>query len=152
PVVGKRKSDGKWVVVVASGLNNVSSGSGIGYFYVLDALTGAVLEKVSTSTGSIATPSGLMKISAFYDSALTDATFQYIYGGDQLGNVWRLDVGATTGSTVTLMTTLKDSAGRAQPITTRPALTHISTFRILYIGTGRYLGTPDLADPGAASG
>jgi type IV pilus assembly protein PilY1 len=154
PVIGKRRADGKWVVVVTSGLNNVSPGTtGIGYLYVLDAITGTVLDKISTATGSLGTPSGLMKISAFFDSAATDATFQYVYGGDQLGNVWRFDLSTAPG-TVMLMTTLKDAStpARGQPITTRPALTHIGTSRILYIGTGRYLGTPDLSDPGAASG
>jgi type IV pilus assembly protein PilY1 len=154
PVIGKRRSDGKWVVVVTSGLNNVSPGtSGAGFFYVLDAITGAVLSKVSTGVGSIATPSGLMKISGYFDSALTDATFQFVYGGDQLGNVWRLDVSTATPSVLQITTLLDTSSpARAQPITTRPALTHIGTSRVLYIGTGRYLGTPDLSDPGAASG
>ena len=92
-----------------------------------------------------------MKMSAYYDSAATDATFRYIYAGDQLGNVWRLDVNTAT-PTVLHITTLKDSASRVQPITTRPALTHIGSDRILYIGTGRFLGSPDLNDPGAASG
>jgi len=48
PVIGKRAFDGKWVVVVTSGLNNVSPGTGVGFFYVLDAITGQVLDKVST--------------------------------------------------------------------------------------------------------
>ncbi|HET7200983.1 MAG TPA: hypothetical protein VFI80_09270, partial [Burkholderiales bacterium] len=42
--------------------------------------------------------------------------------------------------------------GRLQPITTRMALTHIGLNRVIYVGTGRYLGSPDLTDPGAASG
>jgi type IV pilus assembly protein PilY1 len=50
------------------------------------------------------------------------------------------------------LATLKDSAGRLQPITARPAGTHIGTTRIYYVGTGRYLGNSDLSDPGAASG
>jgi type IV pilus assembly protein PilY1 len=168
PIVGKRSSDGKWVVVLTSGLNNVSPGTGVGFFYVLDAITGAVLNKVSTGVGTTATPSGLMKISGFYDSPATDATFRYAYAGDQLGNVWRLDFGDSVGTCAAPgsgtapcaghIATLKDGAGRTQPITTRPALTHIGANRVLYIGTGRYLGTgsngglSDLTDPGAASG
>src|SRR6202165_3366716 len=68
PVVGKRSSDGTWVGVLTSGLNNVSPGTGIGYFYVLDAITGTVLNKISTGAGTVGTPSGLMKLSGFYDS------------------------------------------------------------------------------------
>jgi type IV pilus assembly protein PilY1 len=103
-----------------------------------------------------------MKISAFYTSPATDATFQYAYAGDQLGNVWRLDLGTSAGTCATPgsgaapcaghIATLADATGRKQPITTRPALTHIGSNRVLYIGTGRYLGNSDLTDPGAASG
>ena len=155
PVIGKRALDGRWVVLLTSGLNNAppGTGDGVGYFYVLDALTGAVLHKVATTAGSIATPSGLMKVSAFYDSALTDGTFRYAYAGDQLGNVWRLDT-RTDPPTVLHIASLTDGSTppRTQPITTRPSLTRLSGQRILYIGTGRYLGSPDLSDPGAASG
>jgi type IV pilus assembly protein PilY1 len=167
PIVGKRPSDGKWVVVLTSGLNNVSPGTGGGFFFVLDAITGAILNKVPTNSGAsnvgtAATPSGLMKISAFYTSPATDATFQYAYAGDQLGNVWRLDLGTSAGTCGTPgsgaapcaghIATLADATGRGQPITTRPALTHIGANRVLYVGTGRYLGNSDLTDPGAASG
>jgi type IV pilus assembly protein PilY1 len=155
-VIGKRSSDGRWVVVVSSGLNNISPGSGRGFFFVLDAITGAILDKVGIGVGDTTNPAGLMKLSAFYDSALTDATFRYIYAGDQLGNVWRLDMGAPVtppavapAPTVLKMATLLDDDGRAQPITTKLALTHIGNKRILYVGTGRYLGTPDLTDQGA---
>jgi type IV pilus assembly protein PilY1 len=164
-VVGKRSSDGRWVVVLTSGLNNNgASATGHGFFYVLDAITGQVLNKVDTGVGTTGTPSGLMKSAAFYDSAASDATFQFVYGGDQLGNVWRLDMGTTsgtcaapapTGSTppcVTHVATLRDSSGFAQPITTKPALTHISGNRVIYIGTGRYLGNQDLSDVSASTG
>jgi type IV pilus assembly protein PilY1 len=165
PVVGKRSSDGRWVVVLTSGLNNNgATATGHGFFYVLDAITGQVLNKVDTGVGTTGTPSGLMKSAAFYDSAASDATFQFVYGGDQLGNVWRLDMGTTsgtcaapapTGSTppcVTHVATLRDSSGFAQPITTKPALTHISGNRVIYIGTGRYLGNQDLSDVSASTG
>ncbi|HET7767120.1 MAG TPA: PilC/PilY family type IV pilus protein, partial [Burkholderiales bacterium] len=106
-------------------------------------------------------PSGLMKAGAYYPDGINDPTFTHVYGGDQLGNVWRLDMSqtmlaypsVTVGSpSVKLLATLKDSAGRIQPITARPAGTHIGTTRIYYVGTGRYLGNSDLSDPGAASG
>jgi type IV pilus assembly protein PilY1 len=153
PVIGKRASDGRWIVLLTSGLNNIGPGTGVGYFYVLDAITGVVLDKVATTAGTLATPSGLMKVSAFYDSALTDATFQYAYAGDQLGNVWRIDVRASP-PTVLHIATLTDGSTppRGQPITTRPPLTRISGQKVLFFGTGRYLGSPDLSDPGAASG
>ena len=189
PIVGKRSSDGRWVVVLTSGLNNIpnitappattaenfggTTGSGVGFFYVLDAITGAILSKVSTGVGTVTTPSGLVKQSAFYNAALTDATMRFVYAGDQLGNLWRLDLGPVgggacdapaTGSApcVSHVAQLTDGASpqRNQPITTRPQLTLVNSGanRVIYVGTGRYLGdglhfgVSDLADPGTASG
>ena len=167
PVIGRRTSDGRWVVVVTSGLNNVSPGTGLGYFYVLDAITGQILHKISNGLGSTTDPSGLMKIGAYYPNGLLDPVFQMVYGGDQKGNVWRLDMrqamaaypAVVSGAPfVRLLATFKDGAGRIQPVTARPAGTHLGpdpynpNTRIYYVGTGRYLGNSDLSDPGAASG
>jgi len=188
PVIGRRTSDGKWVVVVTSGLNNVgllpTDGDGLGYFYVLDAITGGILHKVRVPApagmASTIDPLGLMKIGAYYPSGFDDPVFQRVYGGDKKGNVWRMDMSAknmtvytgpaavTTGAAlnpdnmnrpiVQLLTTFKDPNGRVQPITARPAGTHLGPdaykpdTRIYYVGTGRYLGNSDLSDPGAVSG
>src|SRR6267154_1119455 len=92
PVIGRRDSDGRWVVVVTSGLNNVNPGDGKGYFYILDAITGQILHKVGTGVGDTTTPSGLMKIGAYYPTGLDDPNFTHVFGGDQQGNVWRVDV------------------------------------------------------------
>src|SRR3977135_4715593 len=97
---------------------------------------------LTTAATMYGSPSGLMKISAFFDAPATDATFRYAYAGDQLGNVLRLDM-STNPATVLHIATLKDGSGRAQPITTRPALTHIGTKRVRYIGTGRDLWHSD---------
>ena len=189
PVIGRRPSDGRWVVVVTSGLNNVGTvavpaGDGLGYFYVLDAITGAILHKVrvphlkstTSLTAGTTDPLGLMKIGAYYPAGIQDPLFDRVYGGDQKGNVWRLDMTAPnmtvyTGPTavtteavlnpannslpvVARLTTFRDANGRAQPITARPAGTHLGKdpykpdTRIYYVGTGRYLGTSDLGDPG----
>ena len=146
PVIGKRALDQRWVAVATSGLNNITPGDGKGYFYVLDALTGEVLHTVSTGVGDTTTPAGLARISGFFDNAATDATFRYVYGGDQLGNLWRLDV-RTDPPTLLHIGQLKDGAGKLQPITTKPLLTKISGQRVLYVGTGRYLGPKDLSNP-----
>jgi type IV pilus assembly protein PilY1 len=146
PVIMKRPSDGKWVVAVTSGLNNVSPGTGQGYLYVLDVLSGAVLNKVSTGAGSLTTPSGLGRIAGFSDAFNTDATVKFIYGGDLLGNVWKFNM-QTVPPTVLNLAQLRDSGNRPQSITTRPELAEIEGFPVIYVGTGRYLGSDDLADP-----
>jgi len=146
PVIGKRAFDNRWVAVVTSGLNNISPGDGKGWFYVLDVLTGAILDKIPTGAGDTTTPAGLARIAGFFDNAATDAGFRYVYGGDQLGNFWRLDV-RTSPPTLLHMATMKDAAGKRQPISTKPLLTRISGNNVVYIGTGRYLGAKDLSDP-----
>lgn len=152
PVITKRK-DGTWVVIVTSGYNNVSPGSGEGFLYVLNANTGAVLEKIGTGVGDAATPSGLAKINAWINST-TSNTAERIYGGDLRGNVWRFDIDNTTlpvGKEATLIGELGQTNGATtQPITTKPELAEITAggvdHAVVYVATGRYLGNSDLAD------
>jgi type IV pilus assembly protein PilY1 len=161
PIITKRGNDGRWVVMVTSGLNNVSPGNGRGYLYVLDALTGAILQKISaqdgsTTWGDTTTPSGLNKISAFSNSSSTDNTALFVYAGDLYGNVWRFDPSVAPVSYPTIQTTgvqklaqLMDGSSPPKPqsITTRVELGVVSGYRALFVGTGRYLGATDLADP-----
>ncbi len=151
PVITKRASDGKWVVLVTSGVNNTSPGTGRGFMYVLDAFTGAILQKVEakdgvTTWGDTTTPSGLSKLSAYANSFNTDNTALFVYGGDLFGNVWRFDMSVNPPA-VQKLGELKDAAGKPQSVTTRPELSTIQGNRVLFIGTGRYLGTSDLSDP-----
>ena len=151
PVI-TRKTDGTWVVLVTSGHNNTSPGDGKGYLYVLDAANGTILSKISTGVGGTATPSGLAKI-AGWNNEPGGNEVGYVYGGDLLGNVWRFDVNDTatsaaigTGSSFLFATLFSDAAGtNPQPITTTPVLGKILEKRVIYIGTGQYLGKPDLS-------
>jgi type IV pilus assembly protein PilY1 len=144
--IGKRAFDDKWVVYVTSGINNVSPGNGQGYLYTLDLDTGTVLTKTPTGVGSVAAPVGMNRIAAFADNPFTNNKITKIYGGDLWGNVWKFDT-TTASPTVTLLATLQDGSGRPQSITTRPELAVIKGFPVVYVGTGRYLGTDDLVDP-----
>ena len=145
PVIGKRAFDGKWVVVLTSGLNNVSPGTGVGFFYVLDAITGQVLDKVGTGVGNTVTPSGLMRQGAYFKAGLVDAKMDFVYGGDLQGNVWRIDM-STSPPALMHMATLKDAAGNPQPISVRPVVTNLNNNRLYYVGTGRYLAATDPSD------
>ncbi len=146
PVITQRPTDGKWVVLVTSGYNNVSPGTGRGYLFVLDAETGAVLRKVDTGVGDTATPSGLAKISAYADDFNLNNTAKWVYGGDLLGNVWRFDL-QTDPPGVLKLAELKDGSGKPQSVTVAPELGLVSGHRVVYLGTGRYLGVNDLVDP-----
>jgi len=150
PVITKRVTDGKWIVLLTSGMNNVSPGTGRGYLYILDALTGAILQKVDTVAGDTTTPSGLSKVSAFANNFNIDNTATYVYGGDLLGNLWRFDM-SVSPPTLIKLAELKDSTGKPQSITTRPELAVVDGYRVLYVGTGRYLGEDDLSDPATLS-
>ncbi len=170
PVI-TQKTDGTWVVLVTSGYNNGTdsaiknsggtlianspAGSGIGYLYVLNAGTGAIISKISTGVGTAANPSGLAKI-AGYNSESGGNKASYVYGGDLLGNLWRFDINSTTSATTgtgsafkfaTLYsdgTTANAAGTTTQPIVTTPQLGNILGKRVIFIGTGKYLETADL--------
>ncbi|WP_126445956.1 pilus assembly protein [Sulfuricystis multivorans] len=147
PVITKLPN-GQWVVMVTSGYNNHVNGDGRGYLYVLDAMTGAVIYKVSTGAGSTATPSGLARIAAWADDPLKDNTTKYVYGGDLLGKLWKFDFTGGGAPTVSLLY----DAGPNQPITARPELGEVTKTntsvkkRVVFFPTGRLLGNSDLAN------
>ncbi len=152
PIVTK-KADGTWVVVLTSGYNNITGippNRGKGFMYVLNANSGTVISKYNTGVGDDGTPdgpSGLAKINAYVYDAFVNNTAVYIYGGDLLGNLWRFDINSPqSGSNPFKLAVLKDPSGTVQPITTRPELAEISGKRVIYVGTGRYLGTSDLTN------
>lgn len=143
-------SDGSWVAVFGSGYNNTSPGDGKGRLYIVNVATGALIRTISTGVGTTGTPSGLAHVRGWVDNSVTDSTFQRVYGGDELGNLWRFDVnsGATTAQRIA---TLKSATGVAQPITSRPELGQVGSYAMVYVGTGRYLGQTDLTDASAQS-
>lgn len=150
PLNVKTKAAG-WVTLVTSGYNNGSDtgGDGTGHLYVLNTATGALIKDLSTGAGTSANPSGLAKISAFLANPGVDDTADYVYGGDLLGNVWRFDLSdaASSNWNVKLLATLVDKTGAAQSITGAPELGVVKDKRMVYVGTGEYLGTTDI--PGA---
>jgi type IV pilus assembly protein PilY1 len=160
-LIVKRPSDGKWVVILSSGHNNVSPGNGKGYVYVIDAQTGAILQRLATGVGcdgvsstapctaGTVDPSGLTRLNAWVENSAEDNTALTVYGGDLKGNLWRFELAGTasvTANSVTRLTTLVDGSGNAQPVTTRPELGLVgASSRIVYVGTGKFLGTSDNA-------
>ena len=141
--------EGRWVVFVTSGYNNVNTpavtGDGVGYLYVLDAITGQIIYKISTGTGDATTPSGLGKINNFVLNTALDNTTQHVYGVDLLGNVWRFEVNAS--QVAKRITTVVDSSGVAQSITTKPELAEFGSppTTYVFVASGRYIGASDLA-------
>jgi type IV pilus assembly protein PilY1 len=154
---------GKWVVFLTSGYNNIPGtdgvgvGTGTGMLFIVEAATGNVLARAKTNSGDTTTPSGLAKITAISSDPLADAQVTYVYGGDVLGAMWRFDLTATSGAISVLK---MGDAGATKPITTRPDVTQCgvpvtstdsngvtstrtTATRIVLFGTGRLLDVPD---------
>lgn len=158
PLITKRKADGKWVVIVASGYNNFNPGDGKGYLYVLDAYTGKILKRIGTGAGSAGTasdhadanPAGLAKINGWSDNSGVNNTTLAVYGGDLLGNLWKFELDDERSGYLSAikLATLTDAGGTAQPVTTRPELAYVNGYRAVYVATGKYLG---LDDPGSTA-
>jgi type IV pilus assembly protein PilY1 len=161
PIITKL-TDGRWVVIVTSGYNNVNSpplpGDGEGYLYVLEAATGKILYKIGTGAGDATNPSGLAKISAWANDPEINNTTLRVYGGDLLGNLWRFDVNdekdalgnpilAPAGREATLLATLKDTSGNRQPVTIAPMMAEVGSppAPFVFIATGKYLGVSDVS-------
>lgn len=159
PRIAKLRN-GTWVVILSSGYNN---SDGVGRIYVLNASTGqlissitggAVAGVISTGTGTPSNPSGLAKISAHVQYPMTDNTVMAVYGGDLLGNLWRFDVNNSIGAAgydAHRMVTFTDASGKVQPITAKPVVTTVNGLPVVYVGTGRYLGTSDVANTDSQS-
>jgi type IV pilus assembly protein PilY1 len=162
PVITKRASDGRWVVIFASGYNNTPSspdatgptgipntGDGKARLFVVDAFTGERLSAIAaddvTTNENL---SGMARISNYVEDSLVDNITRYVYAGDLAGMLWRFDINSGTSQLLGRTTTAAD-AGK-MPITVQPELAKVrdgngNVHRVIYFGTGRYLGTSDVS-------
>ena len=150
PRITKLKN-GTWVVLLSSGYNNAD---GQGRVYVLNANSGTLIRSISNATGSAGSPSGLARLGAHALTPDTDNTTVAAYGGDTLGNLWRFNVNGDIGASgydAQLLATFRDAGGNAQPITAKPTIASVNGKPIVYVGTGRYLGTSDVTDTSTQS-
>jgi type IV pilus assembly protein PilY1 len=138
---------GAWVVVMASGYNNVSPGDGQGHVFVFDANTGELLNTINTNAGSTSNPAGLAQLNGYVPDVRTDNTPKRVYGGDLLGNLWSLDINVSGGDVRKLATLPAGQPITVAPLVSIPDATNV----ILYFGTGKYLGISDLSTAGMST-
>ncbi|MDS4012805.1 MAG: PilC/PilY family type IV pilus protein [Candidatus Accumulibacter sp.] len=162
PVITKLR-DGTWVVLFASGYNNITPGDGQGRLFIVNANTGALVASInggsiSTGVGSVDSPSGLAKISAWANFPDLNNTAERVYGGDLEGNLWRFDINGEIPQTADppvydaqRLASLRDATGSPQPITTRPELGRIAYHPVVFVGTGKLLGGNDFQPIRASS-
>lgn len=151
PVITKLAKYG-WVVVVGSGMNTTD---GTGAFYILNARTGALLERVALPSsgtnkddGTAASPTGLSYIEPWYPDR-RDMTAESLYAGDLHGNLWRLDVSNATGSysDPVKIAKLTDVDNKELAVTTRAIpVVDSQNRRWVVVGTGRLLSANDIDD------
>ena len=159
PIIVRTERDG-WVVILSSGYNNTfgsnSANHGKGFIFILNAKTGALIEKISTDFGSASDPSGFAHPAAFIPDPNTFLT-DYVYGGDLKGNLWRFDLRGTPTAypspTKIAKLTTDGSDGSVdptvvQPITVEPKIEIGSDgiSRWVFIGTGKLLTLTDMND------
>ena len=149
-ILTKRSSDGKWVVIFASGYNNnASGGDSKGRLYVVDAFTGEKLNEFETDSAADPDVSGIAKINNWVLDTLLDNVTRYVYGGDLGGSLWRFDLEETDEDEAAQLLGKTSATAGNQPITVKPELARIKDSagnyqRTIYFGTGRYLGFDDL--------
>jgi type IV pilus assembly protein PilY1 len=79
---------GRWVAVFGNGYY---SSTGVASLFIVDALTGAFIQEISTGIGSTASPNGMGGITLVRSSSREIVA---AIGGDSKGNMWKFDLRA----------------------------------------------------------
>lgn len=145
----RRMHNGRWAMIFGNGIGSDNHLGGV-YIGTLDPLTGAVAFKwISTGVGSEATPNGITNVAS--GDLDGDRVVDYLYAGDLLGNVWRIDVTSSNSADWAVSTygqgsgtplfSAKNPSGAAQPITSRLAVASVLTGNarrvVVGFGTGK---------------
>jgi len=145
-----RMHNGKWLAVFGNGYNSTNADGNVGttgyaYLYFVDIQTGKLVKRIQIPVGSITTPNGLGTVTPVDLDG--DYVADYIYAGDLFGNIWRVDVTASSVSSWVL-----GRSGNAifttqtgQPITTKLVVVRHPTGSgvLVEFGTGRFLEFSD---------
>jgi len=142
---------GSWVYIVGNGFE---SGSNEASLLVLDAITGALVQRIGNLGGAAANPNGLGAVTPIYDGGRNIVA---VYAGDKHGNLWKFNLSSddpgqwasvlgTVGSPRPLFKAT-DSSNVAQPISAAPRITpHPLGGLFVTFGTGKLFEVSDPTD------
>ena len=150
-VLGKpsivKLNNGKWAAVFGNGYNGTTTGQAT--LFVVDIETGALIKKISTGVGSVATPNGLGTIAAIDDDG--NRTVDFVYAADLQGNLWKFDLSDSSPANWALayagqpLFSTATAGFGALPITAMPEVTrHPKGGYMVVFGTGKYLEAADV--------
>ncbi len=121
--------------------------------FILDASDGSIIKRFDTLTGSPANTNGMSEPLVLDTNG--DRIIDFIYAGDLLGNLWKIDVSSTSasawdfaftsaGNPVPFYTAVEPDGITPQAITVKPSIAlHPNGGFILLFGTGKFLETSD---------
>jgi len=151
-----RMANGQWAAIISNGYNSTSDNAVV---YIIDIENGNKIAEFHTDPNNNTAANGMSShIPVDIDG---DQVVDYIYAGDLLGNLWKIDVtdgnannwdfalndGGSPVNPAPLFTAV-DSSGTPQPITSKPqAGGHPTESGIMiYFGTGKYLESTDISN------
>jgi type IV pilus assembly protein PilY1 len=132
--------NGRWVAIFGNGYY---SSSGIASLFIVDALTGALIQEISTNVGTVANPNALTGVTLVRNAGRVVIG---AYAGDTYGNVWKFDLRSTIVGGGQLAFTGGQalfSAGQTQPISGAPAWRQFGDGTLVVAATGRLVTIPD---------
>ncbi|WP_166266463.1 pilus assembly protein [Marinobacter caseinilyticus] len=165
--------NGRWALILGNGLSNgtdpLDEKTGVFIVYMDGGLSGSWTEGADYEFIELADTGGLSAVQPIDTDG--DSIIDRVYGGDQSGNMWVVDVsssnsgqwesafkdGNSAGALPVPLYTATDSVGNPQPISTRPlVIRNVNAPAgsegsngenyMVYFGTGRYFTQGDASD------
>jgi type IV pilus assembly protein PilY1 len=149
-----------YMVFAGNGYNSPSQKP---VLYAIEPQHGTILAKIDLCAKvagmcNAALANGLSSVAAVNSYGQVSAPANTVYAGDLQGNVWRVDITSNNPANwvVSVIYRTRDGSGNIQPITTVPAVTLNPQFpqllgTMVYVGTGQFLGIPDLSSTAVQS-
>jgi type IV pilus assembly protein PilY1 len=152
PPVIARMQNGEWAAIFGNGYESDNHRA---FLYIVNLWTGALIKKIDTGAGTVDSPNGLAAPALLPDEY---KTVNYVYAGDLLGNLWKIDLtnqsatkwaiaysNKVQGKIIPLpLFRARNASDQVQPITAPLEIgKHPTSGYLIYFGTGKYFETED---------